>query len=87
MSKMKPSLRSLDRVRALSVFAFLDSMIVTMVDDLFLGYDHMLHALDKGPADASAASGIDETVLRTCVEGIFPVHELRMKHDITLLRR
>ena len=37
------------------------------------------------PAYASAFAGIDKAVLRTGVEGILPVHKLRVEHHITLL--
>ena len=74
-------------MRAFAVLAFLDGVVEAVVDDLLLSDDHLLHAVHEGPADSSAVSGIDESVLRACVEGIFAVHELRMQHHVTLLRR
>ena len=87
MCQMEPTLRRLYRVRTLAVLAFLDGMVVTMVDYLLILDDHMLHAVHKCPANATSVTGVDESVLRTCVEGIFTVHKLRMKDYITLLRR
>ena len=59
---------------------------MTEVDDLLVFDDHILHAVHEGPAYASTTAGIDESVLWTCVQGIFSIHELRMKDNIALLR-
>ena len=85
MGKVEPSAVRLYRMRTLTVLCLLDGMVVAVVDDLLFSYHHLFHAVDKSPADAAAVSCVDETVLRTCVEGIFSVNELRMKHNITLL--
>ena len=45
----------------------------------------MLHAVHQGPANAAAIPGVDKAVLRARVQGIFPVHELRVQHHIALL--
>ena len=45
----------------------------------------MRDVVNQCPADSSSASGIDESVLRTGVEGVFAVYKFGMKHDVTLL--
>ena len=46
----------------------------------------MCHVIYQSPADATAAAGVDEAILRTGIESIFPIDELRMEHHVTLLR-
>ena len=62
-------------------------MVVPGVDDLLLRHDRMLHRIHQRPADAAAVTGVgvDETVLRTRIKGIFAIHKLRMKHHVPLL--
>ena len=67
MSKMEPTLRSPDRMRTLAVLGFLYGVVVAMVDYLLICNHYFFHAVHKCPAYASAASGIDESVLRTCI--------------------
>ena len=42
--------------------------------------------VDECPSDASTGTRVDEAVLRTGIEGIFAIDELRMEHNVTLLR-
>ena len=86
MRQVQPTLRGLDRMRSLTVLDLLYSMVMTMVDYLLICNHYLFHAVHKRPANAAAVTGVNESVLRTCVEGIFAVHELRMQDDITLLR-
>ena len=58
---------------------------MTQVDDLLLPDHGAVHGIHQRPADAAAVARIDEAVLRTGIEGIFPVHELRMQHHVALL--
>ena len=60
-------------------------MIYPFVDDFLLGYDGVCDIVDERPADAAAAACVNEAVLRTGVEGIFPLYEFRMKHYVPLL--
>ena len=73
-------------MRTFAILGLLDCVIVAMVDDLLISNDHMLHAVHESPAYSTTVSGIYESVLRTCVEGIFTIHELRMKNHVALLR-
>ena len=56
-------------------------------------YNHFVLHLRPGdvvyqrPSYSSPVSGINEIILRTGVEGIFPVHKLGMQHHIALLAR
>ena len=45
----------------------------------------MFHAVHQGPANAAAIPCVDKAVLRARVQGIFPVHELRVQHHVALL--
>ena len=70
---------------AFAVFHFLDGVIVTEVDD-FLLLDHCaVHGIYQSPANAAAASRVNESVLGACVEGIFAVHKLRVQDHVSLL--
>ena len=85
MSKMQPPFFSLNRVRTLSIFHFFNRMIFPFIDNYFVVYLCMANIIDQSPAYASTISRIDETVLRTGIKSIFPIHELGMQNDITLL--
>ena len=61
-------------------------MVVAGVDDLFLFHLRVRDVVDEGPSDAAPRAGVDETILRAGVEGVFPVHELGVQHDVALLR-
>ena len=54
-----------------------------MISSLDLG---IAYVVDKGPAYAAAAAGVDEAVLRAGVEGILAVDKLRVQHHVALLR-
>ena len=70
---------------AFAVFHFLDGVVMAEVYDLLL-LDHCaVHGIYQSPANAAAASCINESVLRTCVEGIFAVHKLRVQDNVPLL--
>ena len=58
---------------------------MAQVDDLLLPDHGAVHRVHQGPADAAAVTGVDEAVLRAGIQGIFPVNEFRMQHDIALL--
>ena len=60
-------------------------MINTFADDLLLVDDSMCDIIAESEADSSAASGLNETIHRTGVEGIFSVYELWVQHYIPLL--
>ena len=85
VSEMEPAFRGLDGMGTFTVLALHDSMVAPAAQDLLIADDGALHAVHQRPAYSGAVSGIDETVLGTGVKGIFPIHELRMKHYVTLL--
>ena len=70
---------------AFAVFHFLDGVIVAEVDDFLLLDYCAVHGIYQSPANAAAASRVNESVLRTCVEGIFAVHKLRVQDNVPLL--
>ena len=82
---MQPALVGAYRMRALSVLDLGDGMVATLADDFFFLDFGVGDVVNQGPADSSAASGIDKSVLRAGVEGIFSVDELRMQADVALL--
>ena len=41
--------------------------------------------VNQRPADASAASGVDESVLRAGIEGVFAVDKFGVEHHVALL--
>ena len=60
-------------------------MIASAVNYALLRDNRAIHAVDEGPAYASAGSGIYKSILRAGVEGIFSIYEFRMQHHIPLL--
>ena len=84
---MEPAAGRLDRMGALAVLALLDRMVTAHVDDPLVAHLGAGHVVHQSPADATAATGVDEAVLRTGVERVFPLHELGMKHHVALLPR
>ncbi len=60
-------------------------MVVARVNYCFLGDFGMGHVINKRPAYAAAASGVDESVLRAGIKGIFAVIKLRVEHYVALL--
>ena len=83
---MEPAFGGLDGVRAFAVFGFLDGVVVTAVNDGLFGYFGIGDVVDERPADAAAATGVDEAVLRAGVEGVFAVDKFRVEHYVALLR-
>ena len=45
----------------------------------------MCNVIDERPSDATTRTGVDETILWTCIEGIFAIDKLGMQHNVTLL--
>ena len=86
MRQMKPPLGSLDGVGAFAIFHFRDGVVVAGVDDFFVLHLSMGDVVDQCPTDAATAARIDETILRTGVEGVFAIDELRVQHNVALLR-
>ena len=84
---MNPALLRPDRHRAFPVFRLGDLMVAPAAQDLLLVDDRMGDIVAEAEADASARSGVDETVHRPGVEGVPSVHEFRMKHHVPLLGR
>ena len=85
MRQMQPTFRGLDGMRALTVLHLRDGVVVTGVDDLLFLHLSMGDVIDECPTDTATGARIDEAILRTGIESIFPIHELRMQHDIALL--
>ena len=71
---------------AFSVLQLLDGVVIPAVYGLFFPDHGIRNVIDQCPADSAATAGVDETVLRTGVQRIFSIDELRMKHYIALLR-
>ena len=86
MRQMQPALGCLDGMRTLTVLHLRDGMVVTRIDDLLLFHLGMGDIIHQRPADATARTRIDEAILRTGIESVLPVHELRVEHHVTLLR-
>ena len=55
------------------------------VDDFLLSHLGVGDVIDQCPSDATAGTRVDETILRTGVEGIFSIDELRVQHHVALL--
>ena len=72
-------------MRALAILYLSDGMVMTGVDDLLLFHLGVGDVVHQCPADTTTRTCIDEAILRTGIEGIFAVDELRMQHHITLL--
>ena len=83
--QMKPSLRSLDRLRPFTVLHLLDGMIISFVDDLLFSNLGMGYIVNQCPSDTTSATGIDKSVLRTGLKCILSIHILGVQHHITLL--
>ena len=73
-------------MRSLSVLHLRNGVVTAFADYLLLLHFRVADVVYEGPAYSSAAAGVDESVLRTGVEGIFPVYEFRMQADVALLR-
>ena len=85
MREVKPPLGRLDGRRSFAVLDLIDGLIVTGLDYAFVARLGTRDIFGEGPTDAATFSGFDETILGTGVEGILPVHKLRMEDDVTLL--
>ncbi len=86
MSQMQPSFGSLDGMRALAILHLGNGVIVAGIDNLLLLHLRMGDIVYQGPANAATRTGIDKSILRTGVEGILAIDELRMQHYVALLR-
>ena len=85
MRQVQPALRCFDGVRTLTVLHLGDGVVFALVDNrLFLNLS-VRDVIHQCPADASTATSVDKTILRTGVEGVFTIHKLRVQHHITLL--
>ena len=82
---MQPALFGLYRVRALTVLHLRNGVVTAFADYFLLLHFCVADVIYQGPAYSSAASGVDESVLRAGVEGVFAIDEFRMKADIALL--
>ena len=83
--QVEPALRRADGVRTFAVLHFHDGVVVAGIDDAFLADLGMRDVVDQCPSDASAGTGIDESVLRTGVEGVLSVDEFGVEHHVALL--
>ena len=85
MCQMQPSFGGLDGVRTFTVLHFLDGVVVAEVNNLFFLHFGAGHVVHQCPTDTTTTAGIDETVLRTSVEGILAIHKFRVEHYVPLL--
>ena len=60
-------------------------MIIAVIYNLLFFHLRTCHVIYQCPADATATTGVDKAILRTGIEGVFPIYKLRMKNDIALL--
>ena len=86
MSQMQPALRGLDGVRTLSILHLGNGVVFALIDNLLFLDLGVGNVIDESPADTTARTCIDETILRTGIEGIFTIYKLWMEHHVTLLR-
>ena len=85
VGKVEPSLGGLDGMRTLAVLHLHNGVIMTCIDNLLFLNLGICDVVNKCPTDATARTGVDESVLRTGVEGILAIHKLRMENDVALL--
>ncbi len=60
-------------------------MIIAFIYNDFFFHLGMRHIFYQCPTDTATTSGINKSILRTGIKCIFPLNELRMQHNITLL--
>ena len=85
MCQVQPSLGGLDGVWPLAILHLGDGVIFALVDDGFFLDLSVGDVIHQCPADTSAATSIDKTILRTGIESVFSVYELRVQHHVSLL--
>ena len=73
-------------MRTFTVLGLLDRVIESLIDDRLIFNNSLLHCINECPTDTTAATCVDETVLRAGIEGVLAVHELWVKNNVTLLR-
>ena len=72
-------------MRAFAVLYFLDSVVVARVYNNLMVDNSVGYVVDKRPAYAAAAAGVDKAVLRASVKGILAVDKLGVQHHVALL--
>ncbi len=85
MGKVQPAAGCLYGVGPLAVLVLLDGVVVTRVYDGFVFDNGVSHFIDKRPANAAAAAGVYEAVLRAGVQRVLAVVKLGVKHHVALL--
>ena len=72
-------------MRSFAVFHLFYSVVVAVVDDSLFFHFCMSHIINECPADTSAVSGVNKTILWTSVQCVFSVNKFWMQNDIALL--
>ena len=71
MSQMQPTFRRFYRMRTFSILHLFNGMIIAVIYNLFLFHFCMGHIVHQSPTNTATASGINKSILRTGIKGIF----------------
>ena len=82
---MQPSLWCLDGVWTLTILYLSNSVILAFVDNCLFFYLCFCNIVYQCPSNTATATSVDKAILRTGVESILSVNELRMQNNVTLL--
>ena len=82
---MEPAFGSLDGVWPLTVLHLHNGMVVAGVDNLLFLDLGIRDVVNKSPTNATSVASVDESILRTGVEGILAIDKFGMQHHIALL--
>src|SRR5882757_9713277 len=85
MGQMQPAPARTERGRPQPILCLVDSMIDPWVNDDLLIDDCVCYGSRKAEPNPTAAARIDKSVLWPGIEGIFPVYQFGMEHDVALL--
>lgn len=82
---MDPASFPFDGHGASAIFRLGQGVIHTSADDFFLINDRMLNILTEAETDAATAAGLDKSIHRPGIEGVFSIDVFGMQHYISLL--
>ena len=86
MRNVNPAAVGLNRCSSCTILDLSDCMVLSYACHPLLIDNRMSYIIAESEADTSAASRLDEVIHRSCVECVLSVDELRVKHNISLLR-
>ena len=87
MCDMYPTFVCFDGGSSRTVFRFGNGVILPQTGHTLFVDDCMGDIIAQSETDSSAASGLDEIIHRSGIEGIFAIYEFRMQHYVSLLGR